>query len=207
MKVAISTVALLFAIQASTVSANKDEWLKAHNDRRFKYQTTLNNKSVVNLKWSSGLTALAKTWAEGNVAICTNRSGNSEYGRSSVMRKGTTSGLTAEWTLANWENKKSLGYPSNGAFTQAIWRPTKYVGCYIASSTDPSNQCQSAVCYYAKPGNCAMSGASGTTTAAKTAWRQKVYADDSGCGPDCPPEGCPTRSPTRKPTRKPTKKA
>lgn len=35
MKVAIGTVALLFTVQASTISANEEEWLKAHNDRRY----------------------------------------------------------------------------------------------------------------------------------------------------------------------------
>jgi hypothetical protein len=192
MKVAIGTVALLFVVQAPTVSANEEEWLKAHNDRRNKYHTTLNKKTVVNLEWSSNLAALAKTWAEGNVATCENRSGiDNGYGRSAAMRQGTTTGLTAEWTLANWEKKVSLGYPSNGAFTQAIWRPTKYVGCYIATSTNPSKKCQSAVCYYAKPGNCSMGGAYGTTSDAISVWNQKVFADDSNCPADCPPEGCP----------------
>ena len=220
MKVATSTVALLFAVQALTASAGKDEWLKAHNDRRLKYHTTLNKKTVVNLVWSTGLTAKAKAWAEGNVATCTNRVGDDDgYGRSAVMKKGSVMSVTEEWTLQNWENKKTQGYPYNGAFTQAIWRPTKYVGCYIATSTDPANPCQSAVCYYAKPGNCAMAGTAGTTTEAKAAWRKKVFADDSGCTPNCPPEkpNCDgggsggststTKTPTKKPTRKPTKKA
>jgi hypothetical protein len=212
MKVAISTVALLFAVQVSTASAGTAEWLKEHNDRRLKYHKLLNGKEVVNLKWSTGLTEKAKEWAEGNVATCTNRQGSDDgYGRSAVMKKGSTMGLTEEWTLQNWENKKSQGYPSNGAFTQAIWRPTKYVGCHIATSTDPAKPCQSAVCYYAKPGNCAMAGAAGTTVAAKAAWRKKVFADDSGCTPNCPPElpncdGDGTTSGTT-PTRKPAKKA
>ena len=191
MKVASSTVALLFAVQASTASAGEEEWLKAHNDRRLKYHTTLNSKPVVNLKWSTGLTEKAKVWAEGNVATCTNRRGSDDgYGRSSLLKTGSTMGLTVteEWTLQKWENKVSKGYPSNGAFTQAIWRPTEYVGCYIATSTDPAKPCQSAVCYYAKPGNCAMAGAVGNTTEARAAWAIKVYADDSGCTPNCPPE-------------------
>ncbi len=222
MKVATSIVALLFAVQASTASAGKEEWLKAHNDRRLKYHTTLNSKPVVNLEWSTGLTAKAKEWAEGNVATCTNRVGGDDgYGRSAVMKKGSTLNLTEEWTLQNWENKKSQGYPYNGAFTQAIWRPSKYVGCYIATSTDPAKPCQSAVCYYAKPGNCAMAGAAGTTTEAKAAWRKKVYADDSGCTPNCPPEkpncdgggsggstssGGSGGSTPKPPTKRPTKK-
>ena len=193
MKVAIGTVALLFTVQASTISANEEEWLKAHNDRRYKYHTTLNSKTVVNLEWSSNLASLAKAWAEGNVATCENRSGiDNGYGRSSVMRQGTTtSNLTPEWALANWETKVPRGYPTNGAFTQAIWRPTKHVGCYIATSTNPSKKCQAAVCYYAKPGNCSMGGAHGTTSAAVSVWKQKVLADDSYCPQDCPAEGCP----------------
>ncbi len=115
MKVAISTVMLLLAVKASLVSDDMEECLKAHNDHHYKYHTTLNSKTVMNLEWSSGLTALAKTWAEGNIAVCMNRPGDDiGYGWSSVMRKGYTSELTVEWTLANWENKISLGYPSNG---------------------------------------------------------------------------------------------
>lgn len=214
MKVATSTVALLFAVQASTASANQSEWMKEHNDRRLKYHTTLNNKPVNYLKWSAGLATLAKTWAEENVATCTNRAGpDGGYGRNAAMRKGSNSGMTPAWTLANWENKKPDGYPANGAFTQAIWRATDWVGCHIATSTDPDNKCQAAVCYYAKPGNCAMAGAYGTTVEAKKEWRKKVYADDSYCTPACPPDkpncessGTSTTTGTSKPTKKPTKK-
>ena len=89
MKVAISTVMLLLAVKASSVSAVMEEWLKARNDHRYKYHTTLNSKTVINLEWSSGLTALAKTWAEGNITVCMNRPCDDiGYGWSSVMRKG-----------------------------------------------------------------------------------------------------------------------
>jgi hypothetical protein len=188
MKVATSSVVLLFAAHAPLTSTGKEEWLKAHNDRRLKYHTSLNSKEVVNLKWSTGLTEKAKEWAEGNVAM--NRKGSDDgYGWSSFKKQDLwTAEINKELVLKNWESKISLGYPSNGAFTQAIWRPTEYVGCYIARSTDPAKLCQCAVCYYAKAGNCAMAGAKGTTPEAIAAWEDKVYADDSDCGPECSPE-------------------
>lgn len=222
MMIITSTLAIIFAVQASTASAAsgfyKEEWVDGHNGMRFKYQTTLNKKKVVNLKWSTGLASLAKTWAVGNAAECKNRQGNDGgYGRNGSMRAGSINGLTPEWALNKWESTKPLGYPANGAFTQAIWRPTEYVGCYIAVNTTSATgkSCSAAVCYYAKPGNCNMGGASGGTVAANQAWRQKTFADDSGCTPECPPEGCSdgggtgsttTRRPTRRTSRNPSKK-
>ena len=93
---------------------------------------------------------------------------------SAVMKKGYPLGLTEEWTLQNWENKVFLGYPSNGPFTQSIWRPFEYVGCYIATSTNQTKPYQSAVCYHTKLGNCAMAGAAGNTTEMKATWAMKV---------------------------------
>jgi hypothetical protein len=129
------------------------------------------------------------------------------------------SGLTPEWALANWEKQYALGYPTNQAFTQAIWRSTEYVGCYI--SVNEATKCKAAVCYYAQPGNCGMSGAAGTDADSVAVWTEKVFADPSqknNCGNLCPPEDEKCRSipgdeftqnvfpvSPRKPTRKPTR--
>lgn len=228
MNIITNTLALLFAVQALTASASsgffKNEWLDGHNELRLKYQTTLNKKEVVNVQWSQGLANLAKTWATGNAALCKNRAGNDGgYGRNGSMRAGTTTTLTPDWALQKWELTKSLGYPANGALTQAIWRPTEYIGCYIAANATSATgkPCSAAVCYYAKPGNCNMGGASGNTLAANQVWRKKTFADDSGCTPACPPDGCKdgstgstpsTKKPsikkpsTKKPSKKPSKK-
>jgi hypothetical protein len=200
-------------IVASSAAANtKEDWLKAHNDMRSKYHIA-NSKTVVKLKWSTGLAALAKIWAERNAKQCKNRAGNDGgYGRNGVIRQGLSLGLTPEWTLANWENQYASGYPSNKAFTQAIWRSTEYVGCYTSVNED--TKCKAAVCYYAQRGNCDMDGAAGDDANSVAVWTEKVFADPSPknkCGKLCPPEGCrevPINTnvfqvsiPTRKPTR------
>ena len=69
---------------------------------RFKYHTA-KSKTVVKLKWRTGLAALI--WAEGNAKAMTEQ---------------------AMWR----ENQYALGYPSNKALTQAIWRSTEYLGCF-----------------------------------------------------------------------------
>ena len=217
MKVISTLLTLVIVLLAATASVadTKEDWLKAHNDMRFKYHTA-NSKTVVNLKWSTGLAALAKTWAEGNTQQCKNRSGNDGgYGRNSVLSESLSSGLTPARALYNWENQYAyaLGYPSNQEFTQAIWRSTEYVGCY--TSVNEATKCKAAVCYYAQPGNCGMSGAAGTDADSVAVWTEKVFADPSqknNCGNLCPPEGCravpqstidgPVLKPTRKPTRR-----
>lgn len=211
MKGSASTLALLFAVQASSALAAgtsnyyKAEWIEAHNTRREKFHTA-NGKSVVKLKWSNSLADLAKTWAEENALQCKNRQGDDDgYGRNGVMRQGTTSGLSPEWALANWEAKKMLGFPDNGAITQAIWRPTQYVGCYTAVNKEKN--CSAGVCYYAKPGNCNMGATYGTTVAARNKWKERTFADDSLCTPELPPNMTTTKKPTKKPTvKKPSKK-
>lgn len=79
MKVIIILLTLCIVLnQVSTTSAaanTKKDWLKAHNDMQFKYHTA-NSKTDMDLQWSTGLAALVKTWAEGNVEQCKNRAGN-----------------------------------------------------------------------------------------------------------------------------------
>jgi hypothetical protein len=166
----------------------------------------LNKKEVVNLLWSTDLARKAKTTAEANVAQCKDNPRDDEgYGRNGYIRKGASSGLTPEKVIDIWEKRKAYGYPQNSALTQVIWRPTKYVGCYIA--INEAKKCQAAICYYAKPGNCNMSGAEGTSVSQVQKWRLRTMADNSNCTPECPPEGCFTAPPTKRPTiRKPTKK-
>lgn len=200
---------ILFILQASTASAAgsyfKSAWLEEHNDIRFKYHTTLNKKDVVNLQWSTDLAQKAKTTAEANVAECKDYPRDDKgYGRNGYIRQGASSGLTPAKVIDIWEKRKALGYPQNSALTQVIWRPTQYVGCYIA--INEAKKCQAAICYYAKPGNCNMSGAEGTSVAQVQKWRMRTMADNSNCTPECPPEGCFTAPPTKRPTRKPTKK-
>lgn len=207
----ISTITLLFAAQASTASAAgsyfKKAWIDEHNDLRYKYQTTLNSKPLVNLTWSPELAKLAKTSALENVAQCKDSNVEvSEYGRNGYIRKGAAEGLTPTKVLEIWEKRQSYGYPQNSALTQVVWRPSKYVGCYIAVNLD--KKCQAALCYYAKPGNCNMSGAEGTTPEARAKWRQKTMAENSFCTPACPPDpdGCFTSATTKSPTKRPTRR-
>ena len=195
----ISTLAILYAAQSS-YAANITEWLESHNTRRKKYHEA-NNKTVVDLKWSTGLYGLAKQHADESAQNCARVAYTGDYGFNGAQF--TPKNLTAESALNIWEGKMSSGYPDNGAITQAIWRATRYVGCYTA--VNDVRQCSVAICLYAKPGNCNMVGASGLTTAAINKWKNLTYADYSVCTPACPPEGCePTPMPTRKPTKTPT---
>ena len=204
MKIIISsTLAILFVAQS--YAANITEWLLSHNTRRKKYHEA-NNKTVVDLKWSTGLWGLAKQNADVSAQNCARVAYSGDYGFNGAQF--SPQNLTAESALNIWEGKMSSGYPDNAAITQAIWRASRYVGCYTA--VNDVRKCSVAICIYAKPGNCNMVGASGLTTAAINKWKNLTYADNSVCTPACPPEGCeptpmPTAMPTRKPTRKPTK--
>ena len=191
------------------------QWLNEHNTRRKTYHEAY-GVSYKPLKWSSGLTNLAQTWANQNAAECTLTSPQDEdYGVNSQMIGSGASSinpLSPTWTLNNWEKKIDKGYPSNGAFTQAVWRASEYVGCATAEGNAGGRSCAMAVCYYARPGNCGMAFSQGDN------WESRTYEDETGCGPFCPPEGCPdeetpedeegdapTKATTEEPTTAPTK--
>ena len=163
------------------------QWLNEHNTRRKTYHEAY-GVSYKPLKWSSGLTNLAQSWANQNAAECTLTSPqDEEYGVNSQMigsGASSISPLSPTWTLNNWESKVDKGYPSNGAFTQAMWRSSEYVGCATAEGTNGGRSCAMAVCYYARPGNCGMAFSQGDN------WESRTYEEDTGCGPFCPPEGC-----------------
>ena len=158
MKIIISsTLAILFVAQS--YAANITEWLLSHNTRRKKYHEA-NNKTVVDLKWSTGLWGLAKQNADVSAQNCARVAYSGDYGFNGAQF--SPQNLTAESALNIWEGKMSSGYPDNAAITQAIWRASCYVGCYTA--VNDVRKCSVAICIYAKPGNCNMVGASGLTT-------------------------------------------
>eukprot|EP00579_Thalassiosira_antarctica_P010181 CAMPEP_0201925302 /NCGR_PEP_ID=MMETSP0903-20130614/14455_1 /ASSEMBLY_ACC=CAM_ASM_000552 /TAXON_ID=420261 /ORGANISM="Thalassiosira antarctica, Strain CCMP982" /LENGTH=250 /DNA_ID=CAMNT_0048462955 /DNA_START=127 /DNA_END=879 /DNA_ORIENTATION=- len=165
-----------------SLSDTPQQWLNAHNTRRKKYHVGA-GVSYRPLKWSVGLKDLATNWAKDLAKSCKNKSAQGEeYGVNSQGQQGSKTAPSAGQSLQLWESKLGSGYPANQAMTQALWRPTNYVGCGSASSG--TGNCAYSVCYYAKPGNCGMGKFTGNR------WKTPTYADKSGCTPDCPPEGC-----------------
>mmetsp|Transcript_20680 Transcript_20680/g.43512 ORF Transcript_20680/g.43512 Transcript_20680/m.43512 type:complete len:132 (+) Transcript_20680:286-681(+) len=123
---------------------------------------------------------VATDWAKNLASTCTNKPPQGiVYGVNSQGFRGGEA-PSAEASLRIWENKIDKGYPTNIAITQALWRPTEYVGCGSASSGE--GDCTYMVCFYTKPGNCNMGKYGG--------WEEPTFANDSGCRPSCTPEGC-----------------
>jgi len=177
-----------------SLSDTRDNWLEEHNTRRkFYHESFL--VSYVPLEWSVGLMEEATEWAESLAKDCRNKSPNDiDYGVNSQGITGSDEKRTAKMSLDIWEKKLDMGYPANNAMTQALWRPTKYVGCGSASrpastlGEKKERACAYSVCFYAKPGNCGMGQFRGGEGDKK--WETPTYDNDSGCTPECPPEGC-----------------
>ena len=68
--------------------------------------------------------------------------------------------------------------PANGHLTQALWRPSTWVGCADASVGDRHVQ----VCRYAVPGNCNMAN--------YATWLEPMLLASSPCGATCHPDDC-----------------
>jgi hypothetical protein len=76
---------------------------------------------------------------------------------------------------------------SSSAYTQALWRASKYVGCADSVKAVDGGYCRYQVCRYATAGNCNMGAfkkANGSID-----WMTPMLNDESKCGPDCTPEG------------------
>ena len=171
------------------LSARDREWLTAHNVRRKEWHER-HNKPYVPLKWSAGLKADAKAYAEVLKNSCQSplkHASGTGQGENLARNTGTGSFAkkpSADQVLTRFvEREQGLGYPQNGHLTQVIWRATHYVGCgESVKQLSNGRTCHTQVCRYVKAGNCNMKNFNN--------WKVPMLADDSPCGTKCPPEGC-----------------
>lgn len=171
------------------LSARDQEWLTAHNVRRKEWHEN-HNKEYVPLKWSAGLKADAKAYAEVLKETCDGplqHAPGINQGENLARNQGTGSWAnipSAEQILTRFvENEADDDYPANGHLTQVIWRATHYVGCAESvKDLGGGKKCRHQVCRYIKPGNCNMGQYDD--------WKVPMLKDDSPCGANCPPEGC-----------------
>jgi len=174
---------------SNSQSGNDNEWLIQHNIRRQKYHAQYNT-NYVPLVWSDLLTQKAQEYANELIAkddctiehaICN----AFEYGGENLAAtKGTNAAAPSEDSvLTRWaEEEEFVGHPSNGHWTQVIWRATTEVGCAVANK--PMNgdlHCHIQVCRYMTPGNCNING---------TNWEEKMLEDNSYCSANRPGSWC-----------------
>lgn len=112
------------------------------------------------------------------------------------------------WFTGWVEEESNVSYPSNGHYTQVLWRASAYVGCADASNGSRHYQ----VCRYARPGEWFASficiGMSppnnmiswtyvsliillpGNCNTSSSNWFTQMLLESSPCGPACPSDGC-----------------
>lgn len=176
------------------------EYLQAHNERRQDYHTrcTSNycNKKARPLKWSAGLAADAKVYAEKLLDTCEDtgikHDPGIEQGENLAKNKGRGawgSLYPADKIVKRFvDNEATWSWHDNAHFTQALWYATKYLGCAEAVKTmSNGDTCRMQVCRYAKAGNCEMGK---YNSEVGRNFEKPMMLDDTPCGPVCPPEGC-----------------
>lgn len=176
------------------------EYLLAHNERRQDYHTRCTKnycgKKYRPLKWSAGLAADAKVYAEALLDSCedtgiTHMTGI-EQGENLAKNKGFGQWgdlYPADKIVKRFvDNEASWAWTKNAHLTQALWYATRYLGCAESVKTmSDGATCRMQVCRYAKAGNCEMGKYDSHN------WPNHevpMMMDDSNCGPVCPPEGC-----------------
>lgn len=180
-----------FAVCDKPIKPIDQAFLDAHNKRRKQFHEDY-GVSYVPLKYSIGLKRESAKWARYLVKrVCANEGGiyhdpDNEFGENIASNRGSGSWAKrpSPDSILHRFVEREVGKRDNGHLTQVLWRPTKYVGCAIAStvSRDKRTKCHVTVCRYAKPGNCNMAN--------YPDWQSATFRDDSRCRPECPPEGC-----------------
>lgn len=173
------------------------EWWWSHDYRRRDWHTRCYdgqfcNKSYRHLKWSPDLKAAAADYAQRLLATCdTNgiKHDATEQGENLAKNKGTgTWGdlYTADKVTKRFvDNEEFWGWNGNAHLTQAMWYPTRYMGCAESVKNMGGNKmCRMQVCRFAKAGNCMMGK---YNSAVGKNWMTPMMMDDSPCGPMCPP--------------------
>jgi len=184
----------------NTMNERDCEWWFAHDYRRRDWHTRCYsgqycNKSYRHLKWNPNLKASAKVYANQLLNTC---------GQSGIKHDETEEGENLAKNLGSgaWgalypaekvtnrfvDHEEFWGWNRNAHLTQAMWYPTRYMGC-ADSVKDMGNgkMCRFQVCRYARAGNCLMGKFNAGTG---NNWMKAMMSDDSPCGPDCPKNGC-----------------
>lgn len=185
----------------NTMNERDCEWWWAHDYRRQDwhqrcYPGNYCNKEYRHLKWSTSLKADAADYARRLLDTCdTNgiKHDKTDQGENLAKNKGS-----GDWgalyeadkvTKRFVDNEEFWGWNRNAHLTQAMWYPTRYIGCAESVKNMGGNKmCRMQVCRYAKAGNCMMGQYNSDQG---NNWMKPMMADDSPCGPMCTPgEGC-----------------
>lgn len=175
-----------------SITQRELDYLNEHNSRREAWHDEFGG-SYVALKYSMGLARDAKAWAEELLDDCDtdgiqhdpNRDGQGENLAKAVGHHGDWGELKPVTNIVHrWvERESTWSYPENAHFTQALWRPSRFIGCgESVKDMGGGKLCRVQVCRYTRPGNCGMGNGLN--------WKGKMMEDFSNCGRACPPEGC-----------------
>ena len=185
----------------SSMNERDCEWWWAHDYRRADWHTRCYsgqycNKTYRHLKWSPALKADAMVYAEKLLDTCDTigiKHDSTEQGENLAKNKGSRSWgqlYPADKVTKRFvDNEEYWGWNRNAHLTQAMWYPTRYIGCAESVKTYSNGQkCRMQVCRYAKAGNCMM----GKYDSSKgNNWMKPMMMDDSPCGPMCASrDGC-----------------
>ncbi|KAL7529417.1 hypothetical protein ACHAXR_002954, partial [Thalassiosira sp. AJA248-18] len=151
-------------------------YLDAHNSRRMNWHTE-NNVSYVPLIYSPILAEESRVWAEKLLVNCSSADIEHEAkvseGENLAKNIGSVNAQGGGWgqvsvcvcvsillqsnIVGRWvEFEIGRLYPYNAHLTQALWRPSKYLGCGEAEKPFRTGMCRVQVCRYARAGNCEM---------------------------------------------------
>jgi hypothetical protein len=178
--------------QGRATGGEKQKWLRGHNTRRRDFHEQ-HGVSFVPLEWSNELEDDAQAYAK---VLAKDPCG--DYHHDPKTPQGEN--LAVSWAgddidnvMYKWVEDEYLRpnekYKSgHGHMTQALWRPSKYVGCATSYRVGPmgngkyDEKCYIYVCRYLTPGNCERNA---------DTWLDDTLRDKSRCKPDCPPTaGC-----------------
>lgn len=179
----------------SSMSERDCEWWWAHDYRRRDWHTRCYkdqycNKTYRHLKWSPALKADAQVYAERLLDTCeshTMKHDNTDQGENLAKNKGSgTWGAqypADKVTKRFVDNEEFWGWKANAHLTQAMWYPTRYMGCAESVKSMGGNvMCRLQVCRYAKAGNCLMAK---YNSSQGNSWMKPMMMNDSPCGPMC----------------------
>ena len=147
------------------------------------------------LNWSEGLKESSRGWANTLLKTCGQslyHEKQSKWGENLAANVGQGSWgamKSTEDVMTRFvENEADKDWPKNAHFTAALWRATKYVGCWDAEKDmGGGKMCRVQVCRYSRAGNCDMHK---FNDGSSKWWMDAVMQDSSNCGAECPPDGC-----------------
>lgn len=185
----------------STMSERDCEWYWAHDYRRRDWHTRCYegkycNKNYRRLKWSPALRADAQDYADRLLATCVEtgiKHDQTDQGENLAKNKGfgawgqlyPADKITKRFV----DNEEFWGWNRNAHLTQAMWYPSRYIGCADSQKNmGGGKMCRMQVCRFAKAGNCMMGK---YNSEQGDNWMVPMMMDDSPCGPMCASnDGC-----------------